>query len=494
MRTSLWPTGLWQPGDDPHPPWLLHVRSSKWFILMTVALAVFTDIFLYSVIVPVLPFALRTRAHVEESEVQSWVSILIAVYGGALAISSPISGWLADHSSSRRLPLVLGLVALGGATILLNLGPNIGILILGRVLQGISAAIVWTVGLALLADTVPQSEIGQTMGYVFAAMSVGMLLGPLLGGVVFEKGGYNEVYAMAYVLIGVDIALRLFMIEKKVAKKWQTSDRLSTGGIDLNSVLEPEKSASPTPTAVNVATPSVPARQRSRYPPVITLLKSRRLLCALWGCLVVAILMTQFDSVLPLYVRDTFHWSSTGAGLIFLPLILPAFIAPLVGWAIDKYGGRWFCAIGFLAFAPFEVLLRLVDHNSLKQKVLLSALLFLIGFSLNLCTPPLMVEITAVVEKKERESPGLFGSKGAYAQAYGLFNLAFAGGCLVGPLWAGFVNERASWGTMAWSLALLSALTAVPAFIWTEGYLFEKGRKGWSDRSHTPPRGAEQLA
>jgi MFS family permease len=73
-----------------------------------------------------------------------------------------ICGWLADHSSSRRMPLVVGLFSLGGATILLNLGPNIGVLILGRILQGISAAIVWTVGLALLADTVEQSEIVST--------------------------------------------------------------------------------------------------------------------------------------------------------------------------------------------------------------------------------------------------------------------------------------------------------------------------------------------
>jgi MFS family permease len=194
------------------------------------------------------------------------------------------------------------------------------------------------------------------------------------------------------------------------------------------------------------------------------------------------VLMTQFDSVLPLYVRDTFHWNSTGAGLIFLPLVLPSLISPVVGWAIDKYGGRWFAAIGFLGFAPFEILLRLVDHNSLNQKVLLCALLTLIGFSLNFCTPPIMVEITSVVEKKERENPGLFGTKGAYAQAYGLFNLAFAVGCLIGPIWAGFVNERAGWGTMSWSLALLSALSAVPAFIWTEGYFFNKDRRRWRDR------------
>jgi len=395
----------------------------------------------------------------------------------------------------------LGLLALGGATVLLNLGHNIGLLILGRILQGISAAVVWTVGLALLADTVDREEVGQTMGYVFVAMSIGILLGPLLGGIVFEKGGYNEVYAMAYILIGVDIALRFMMIEKKVAERWEVTEIIpSTQNIELSrddkrveaneemqehrnmQTVSQDSSASPRVTEPTAKEPPVHTGPRSRFPPVITLLKSRRLLCALWGCMVVAILMTQFDSVLPIYVRDTFHWNSTGAGLIFLPLVLPSLLSPFIGWAIDKYGGRWFAVAGFLSFAPVEVLLRLVDHDSINQKVLLCALLTLIGLSLDLCTPPIMVEITSIVEAKERENPGLFGSKGAYAQAYGLFNFAWASGCLIGPIWAGFVNERAGWETMSWTMALLSALTAIPAGMWTEGYFFKKNKRRWRDR------------
>jgi MFS family permease len=382
---------------------------------------------------------------------------------------------------------------------MLNVGSNITILILGRVLQGISAAVVWVVGLALLADTVDEGEIGQTMGYVFSAMSIAVLLGPLLGGVVFEKGSYNDVYAMAYVLIGVDVALRCLMIEKKVAKKWEkteaqedavetatieepnspvpkhdvfTSDNLTTQDLD-GSISPIIGSQEQTPN--DTSNSSTPAKRK--VPAIWTLLKSRRLLSALWGCMVVSTLMTQFDSVLPIYVKETFGWSSLGAGLIFLPLIIPSFISPVIGWAIDKYGPRWFAVAGFLSFAPFEILLRLVDHNSLNQKVLLCALLVCIGLALDLAMPPIMVEITYVVEQKERQTPGLFGKKGAYAQAYGLFNFAWALGCLVGPLWAGFVRQSAGWGTMAWSIALLSLVTAVPAGIWTGGSIFRKGKR-----------------
>lgn len=100
------------------------------------------DMFLYGVIVPVIPFALQTRSHVAWSRVQYWVSVLIAIYGASLLAFSPICGWLADRGASRRSPLLLGLFALLGSTVLLNVGNSVGILITGRVLQGASAAVV----------------------------------------------------------------------------------------------------------------------------------------------------------------------------------------------------------------------------------------------------------------------------------------------------------------------------------------------------------------
>ncbi|TKA76737.1 hypothetical protein B0A49_02707 [Cryomyces minteri] len=494
----------WWTQNSASPPLALGLRSSKAFILATISLAVFTDIFLYGVIVPVIPFALTQRAAVRQQDVQYWVSVLLAVYGAALLAASPVCGWAADRSASRRSPLLLGLLALAASTAMLCVGNSIGVLVAGRVLQGISAAVVWTVGLALLVDTVGQKDVGQAMGWVGLSMSMGVLVAPLLGGVVFERGGYNAVFAMAFGLIGVDVVLRLLLVEKKVARRWlkepgevdgetvvgarageQTGNEAA--GLEDDSArsspvdkapkesepasIEPQPPASPSPPT------TLKRRIVANLPPIITLLASRRLLAALWGCLVQASLLTSFDSVLPLFVRATFGWTSTGAGLIFLPIVLPSFLGPLVGWLSDRYGPRWLATAGFVFSAPFLVLLRLVRHDSLGQKALLCALLFLVGVGLDLVMAPLMAEITYVVEAKEKKRPGLFGPAGAYAQAYGLFNVAFAGGCLVGPLWAGMVNERAGWGTMAWSLALLSLVSAVPTVIWTGGLVTRKMRR-----------------
>ncbi|KAH9209307.1 MFS transporter-like protein [Leptodontidium sp. 2 PMI_412] len=473
------------------PPYLLSVRSSKTFILVTICIAVFTDVFLYGIIVPVIPFTLASRASVPQSSVQSYVSILLAVYGAALLVASPLAGWYADKSSSRRLPLLIGLLALAGATIMLCLARTVALLIVGRILQGLSAAIVWTVGQALLVDTVGQKDIGQILGYVSISMSVGILLAPLLGGIVYERSGYYPVFYMAFGLIALDILLRMVLIEKKIARQW-LKDEIVDSGETKSAETSPEDidhvasgGALPDDRKIPEAAQSTPTpyRKPTKWPPVLTLLKSRRLLTALWGWIVQGSQVTAFDSVIPLYVERTFGWNSTGAGLIFLAIMIPGFAAPLVGWASDKYGPRWLTVIGFMLAVPFWVLLRLVTHDSLGQKVLLCALLFLIGITLTLVNAPLMAEITYVVEAKERESPGRFGPSGAYAQAYGLFVTAFAAGSLIGPLWSGYVVESAGWGTMAWSLGLFGVSGAIPCLIWTGGLITEVNAKSGEERA-----------
>ncbi|KAN0112860.1 MFS transporter-like protein [Hyaloscypha variabilis] len=460
------------------PPYLLHLRSSRGFILTTICIAVATDTFLYGMIVPVIPFALASRAGVTQSSLQKWTSILLGVYGAALFVCSPLAGFYADRSSSRRLPLLVGLLALAGATLMLCLARNISLLVIGRLLQGASASIVWTVGLALLVDTVGQNEIGESLGWTSISMSVSILGAPLLGGVVYQKAGYYAVYYMAFGLIALDILFRLLLVEKKIALQWLPEEvEISTS----EQGFDPEKMAEEKAGKAQEQPPlSIPA---SKYAPVFTLLKSRRLLASLWACVVQMGQLTAFDGVVPLFVKDTFHWDSTGAGLIFLAVIIPTFASPLVGWASDKYGPRWLTVSGFVLAIPFWVLLRLVTHDSLGQKVLFCALLSLIGVALTLAMPSLMAEITYVVEEKEREVPGRFGKTGAYAQAYGFFVTAIAAGTLIGPVWAGYVRTDAGWGTMSWSLGLFGVSAAIPCLIWTGGLITEKNAKTGEERA-----------
>lgn len=411
----------WLYGTSSRPPFLLPFRSSKTFILITISTAIFTDIFIYGIVVPVLPFALTSRSGVDPASIQSWIAIFLAVYGGALLAAAPVCGWLADRSSSRRMPLILGLFALGGATILLCIGDSIGVLAAGRVLQGISAAVVWVVGLALLVDTVGPEGVGQAMGYVGLSMSLAILVAPLLGGIVFAASGYYAVFAMAFGLIVLDIILRVVMIEKKVAARWIPRENAGDQRRQEKSASEPAQLGDPglfttdmemAPTTCQTKLEPASNSQlaadeikqsvadglqgntlvsvkelTSRLPPMIYLLSSRRVMNALWACMIQASLLSAFDTILPLFVRDTFHWNSLGAGLIFLPIVVVSFLGPIVGFYSDKYGPRWFATVGFIAACPFLILLRLVRKDSLDQKVLLCALLALIGLTLTVVRP-----------------------------------------------------------------------------------------------------------
>ncbi|OTA22994.1 hypothetical protein BTJ68_13992 [Hortaea werneckii EXF-2000] len=469
----------WLTGSSSRRPALLKLRSSKTFIIITISTAVFTDIFVYGIVVPVLPFALTERSNVDSGSVQTWISIFLAVYGAALLFASPICGWFADRSSSRRMPLMLGLLALGGSTAMLCVGDSIGILAAGRVLQGISAAVVWVVGLALLVDTVGPDGIGQAMGYVGMSMSLAILVAPLLGGVVFDLAGYYAVFAMAFGLIALDIVLRLVMIEKKSAAKWlsptevdeslpsSNENEKTTHAIDRQNDQEAGLDAETGPleqshTAINDGRLSDSPQCRAsheqsreqesfsrklinRLPAVIYLLSSRRVLSAIWCCMIQSAFLTSFDSILPLFVRDTFNWDSLGAGLIFLPIVVVSFLGPLVG-------------------------------DGLATESVQDALF---GLTQTVVLTPMMAEITYAVDAKaQTRPPGFFGKNGAYAQAYSLFNMAWAAGSMVGPLLAGLVKQRAGWGVTTMILGIVSIVTAIPAVIWTGGSIRkELGRK-----------------
>jgi predicted MFS family arabinose efflux permease len=57
---------------------------------------------------------------------------------------------------------------------MLCIGSNIPVFVVGRLLQGISAAMVWSVGLALVVDTVGRDQIAQSMGIV-RSVKIGFL-------------------------------------------------------------------------------------------------------------------------------------------------------------------------------------------------------------------------------------------------------------------------------------------------------------------------------
>lgn len=97
---------------DVVEPFGLRWRSHTVFIITTVIIGLFSEAFLYGIITPVLPFILGERVRITHSDLQTYSPILLAVFAGSSAIFSPFSGYIADKSSSRKVPFMVGLFSL----------------------------------------------------------------------------------------------------------------------------------------------------------------------------------------------------------------------------------------------------------------------------------------------------------------------------------------------------------------------------------------------
>ena len=190
--------------------------------------------------------------------------------------------------------------------VMLFAGTHILVLVAGRILQGLSASTVFTVGLALISDTVDREEIGQFLGFLSSSANIALLISPLLGGVVYSQAGYYPVFAMIFGLIIFDIIIRLVMIEKKCAAKWtvpaendghgartdydqaQGQDRRQNDSVTISLSAEraTEERCSISSSEERwplLKTNVSPTRSASRTSTLIRLLKSPRLLAAMCG-------------------------------------------------------------------------------------------------------------------------------------------------------------------------------------------------------------------
>ena len=325
-----------------------------------------------------------------------------------------VAGWVADGGSSRRAPFLVGLGILFFSTLLFALGSSLITLMAARCLQGAAAGFVYTVGLALLVDTVGGDQVGSWMGFTISGMTLGLLLGPMLGGLIYEKSGYFAVFAVALAVIAFDFVLPLLMIEKRSAQKWLESLSERNGYGTMGNQQHSDPVPWPTVCTVNPepqnddsgsssdvndeqrplrngvdereshctsqqSRPGIAIRLVKRFPTTYALISSQRLAAALYGGFVQVALICSFDSVLPLFVHRTFGWDSSAMGLIFLAISIPALAGSLAGALSDRLGTRVVVLGGFAISTTALALLSLITDNSIHQKVLLCALLAIIS-------------------------------------------------------------------------------------------------------------------
>ncbi|MBW0504801.1 hypothetical protein O181_044516 [Austropuccinia psidii MF-1] len=438
------------------PPLFLKFRSGINYITFTVAFGLMVDLATYGLIIPVLPFRLRSLGYHNVSERSSY---LVAAYAAGLIISSVPIGILGEMVKSRKLPLLFCLLFLVGSLLLFWLCKSFSVLVVSRILQGFSGTGLWTLGLALICDTVPEDRLGVIMGYVMIGWSIGSVLGPLAGGTLYASLGYHSIFIFAITITGIDFLLRLFVLDKQAigncgfpqlaASEKKDSSGCTTDLTQSNQVKPltelpmivptltppPKQEESVSETSTNQATGSLPLHNPKQHQAkttkaLLSLIQSAR--C--WTLFMIIFVMGfafggLLDAGMTLLVHSRYGLSSKGASLVFIGAIIPSFASsPLAGHFADRYGAKWPVLVCLVLGTPFFALLAL--HGRLYTFILWISLagLFVMGIA-----TPIMEDLSQVV----KITPGL-----GYAHVYGIFNMFYSIGALVGPMCVGTLLEH----------------------------------------------------
>jgi MFS family permease len=136
------------------------------------------------------------------------VGIVIGTYAVTGLLLRPVAGRFAD-TTGRKPTVLIGamLVALSGLLYLPALG--IAGLIVARLILGAGEGAVYTAGSAWIVDLAPEERRGRVLGLYGLAVWGGLSVGPLLGEVLLNAGGYDLVWIVAAALpvLGALIAL-----------------------------------------------------------------------------------------------------------------------------------------------------------------------------------------------------------------------------------------------------------------------------------------------
>lgn len=130
------------------------------------------------------------------------------------SLSIVIVGALTDWVRSKRGLFLLGMLTMTASTLFFFLGTHIAITVVARALQGLSAALVWVSGLAFLTSHVEAKNLGWVMGNISVAQGAGELLGPIVGGIMYEHAGHFAVLGLVCAVLGVDVVLRVILVDK----------------------------------------------------------------------------------------------------------------------------------------------------------------------------------------------------------------------------------------------------------------------------------------
>ncbi|KAJ5667152.1 hypothetical protein N7507_003016 [Penicillium longicatenatum] len=311
----------------------------------------------------------------------------------------------------------------------------------------------WVVGFTTVANTVSLGNTAKTYAMMSIASSLGSSTGPMLSGILYQLEGYWVAWISAFVLLGVDMAFRLLMVEKKRLIT-DTTDDLTT---ERDSVSE----RSPLLSTHNSASESHDASKGPNF--YWCIFSKVNFVAGVYLSIVFGLLIGTFNATIPLHVRDVFGWGGMQSGIMFACLQAPRLLmSPFVGWLKDRYGTRIPTAFGFATLALLVWLLGVPGSAQCPFSVgdrgptIYVWAMILLGFQTTYMNGSGMIEATEVaVSELQKKYPGAFGPNGGKSRAVAIVGVAWTLGTCICPLMGGILNEKFGYYVMNCVVVLL---------------------------------------
>jgi EmrB/QacA subfamily drug resistance transporter len=410
-------------------------------------------------------------------ELQWVVSAYVLCFGGFLLLG----GRLGDLYGRRRI-LLLGLVIFAAGALLAGLAWNGPVLVVGRAVQGLGAALMAPTALALLTATFNEGpQRTRALGWWSAAGSLGIPVGALLGGVLTAALGWRWV-----LLINVPAAVLA------AAGTWravpESYDRtrprrldapgavLITAGLALLifAIVQAEYFTSPDfawrilpPLFAGVLLLSVFVAVERRAPAPLIPLRILRVPGLLAANLVGAALPVGLGALLflaTLYLQRILGFAPLHTGLAYLALAAPVVAAsPVASWLVTRVGGRTVAGAGFLLQAVGLVLLARAPSSGAFLTDVLPAFV-LVGSGAPLAFVPTTAAAMSALQHETGLASGVFNTFQQIGNALVLAVLATLAATWTGVLLDhGAAQDPALTGGYQAGFLLAAAITAASA-------------------------------
>ena len=295
-------------------------------VLMLVA---FVDMMGLMIIWPLLPlYAVNLKA------TATTVGLLAASFPIAQLVSSPVWGFVSDRYG-RRPALLVGLGASAFAYVVFGFAHTVWLLFVSRFVQGLGGGTTGVVQ-AYVVDTMLPRERAKALGWLSAATSAGVIIGPALGSFMHRFGeAAPGLFASALVLINVAFAW-----------KWLPESRWAQAGVTRTATDATRRSITLGEAVRNVVQPAVRVVADPTRP--VSLL--------IW---IYALAMLAFNALPPifsLYLHDRFGITADQIGFFFMIFGAVGVLMRIgpVGWFNARLGEVRTMQVGILLlFAGF---------------------------------------------------------------------------------------------------------------------------------------------